>query len=117
MHRRFRLGSAADFLQLVVQPPPAKAVTGALTTLQRVGALTEDEALTALGAQPATTCIVVHQAFYHNCHRALFGAAASGRPCGQTAGGRELARVLGPRCLHRRMPVIQEPLCERAGKG
>lgn len=50
MNTQHRLGSAADFLQLVVQPPPAKAVTGALATLEQVGALTEDEALTALGA-------------------------------------------------------------------
>ena len=40
---------AEDFLARVLQPPPARAVEGALRTLREVGALSEDEELTPLG--------------------------------------------------------------------
>jgi HrpA-like RNA helicase len=44
------LGPAADFLATTLEPPPAKAVAGALRSLRRIGALTEpDERLTPLG--------------------------------------------------------------------
>lgn len=45
-----RLGPAAAFLASVPQPPPPAAVDAALRTLRSVGALTEDERLTPLGA-------------------------------------------------------------------
>ena len=41
--------SAAIFAARVLQPPPEKAVTGALRVLRDVGALTDDETLTPLG--------------------------------------------------------------------
>ena len=44
-----KLGKANDFLQQVLEPPPAKSVEGALTQLQSVGALTKGEQLTPLG--------------------------------------------------------------------
>ncbi|GAB4817860.1 hypothetical protein N2152v2_004906 [Parachlorella kessleri] len=44
-----RLGRAAPFLARVLQPPPDKSVTGAVRTLQEVGALTAEEELTPLG--------------------------------------------------------------------
>jgi ATP-dependent RNA helicase DHX29 len=47
------LGRAAAFLETVLQPPPQAAVAGALATLRDVGALTTDEQLTPLGAQPS----------------------------------------------------------------
>jgi ATP-dependent RNA helicase DHX29 len=43
------LGPAAGFLATVLEPPPAKAVAGALATLERVGALDDGEQLTPLG--------------------------------------------------------------------
>lgn len=45
-----RLGPAAFFLASVPQPPPPAAVDAALRTLRAVGALTDDERLTPLGA-------------------------------------------------------------------
>ena len=45
-----RLGPAATFLASVPQPPPPAAVDAALRMLRSVGALTEDERLTPLGA-------------------------------------------------------------------
>ena len=41
--------SAAAFTARVLQPPPAKAVDGALRVLREVGALTAEESLTSLG--------------------------------------------------------------------
>ena len=45
------LGPAAGFLAQTLEPPPAKAVTGALRSLRAIGALAEaEERLTPLGA-------------------------------------------------------------------
>ena len=45
------LGPAAGFLAGTLEPPPAKAVAGALRSLRAIGALAEvDERLTPLGA-------------------------------------------------------------------
>ena len=44
-----RLGGAAAFLSRVLQPPPERAVEGALRALRQVGALGEGEELTPLG--------------------------------------------------------------------
>ena len=47
------LGPGAEFLATTLEPPPAKAVAGALRSLRRIGALTEpDERLTPLGDAP-----------------------------------------------------------------
>lgn len=43
------LGPAEAFLSRVLQPPPAKAVQGAVTQLQAIGALNLEERLTPLG--------------------------------------------------------------------
>ena len=37
------LGPAAEFLAGTLEPPPAKALAGALRSLRRIGALTEAE--------------------------------------------------------------------------
>ena len=44
------LGPAGSFLERVLQPPPPKAVQGAVSQLQAVGALDASETLTPLGA-------------------------------------------------------------------
>lgn len=43
------LGPAADFLARVIEPPPAKSITGAVSQLQAIGALTPEEGFTPLG--------------------------------------------------------------------
>ena len=43
------LGPAAEFLAGVIEPPPAKSITGAVSQLQAIGALTPEEAFTPLG--------------------------------------------------------------------
>ena len=43
------LGPAAGFLAGVIEPPPDKSITGAVSQLQGIGALTPDEAFTPLG--------------------------------------------------------------------
>jgi len=43
------LGPAAEFLDKVIEPPPAKSITGAVSQLQAIGALTPKEAFTPLG--------------------------------------------------------------------
>ena len=43
------LGPAAEFLARVIEPPPAKSITGAVSQLQAIGALTPEEAFTPLG--------------------------------------------------------------------
>ena len=43
------LGPAAEFLDKVIEPPPAKSITGAVSQLQAIGALTPEEAFTPLG--------------------------------------------------------------------
>lgn len=48
---------AEDFLARVLQPPPARAVEGALRTLREVGALSEDEELTPLGECKLQICM------------------------------------------------------------
>ena len=47
------LGPAAQFFERVLEPPPAKAIAGAVTQLAAVGALTPQEQLTPLGQLPA----------------------------------------------------------------
>ena len=48
-----RLGPAAAFLARTLEPPPPKALAGALRTLRQIGALAEpEERLTPLGAPP-----------------------------------------------------------------
>ena len=49
------LGPAAAFLARVIEPPPAKSITGAVSQLQAIGALTPDEAFTPLGDPPVHT--------------------------------------------------------------
>lgn len=45
------LGPAAEFLAGTLEPPPSKAVAGALRSLRAIGALAEgEECLTPLGA-------------------------------------------------------------------
>lgn len=44
-----RLGSAGSFLQQVLEPPPPKSVAAAVSQLQDVGALSQQETLTPLG--------------------------------------------------------------------
>ena len=44
-----KLGPAASFLATVLQPPPPRAVQGAVAQLQAVGALDTSETLTPLG--------------------------------------------------------------------
>ena len=46
------LGPAAGFLAGVIEPPPDKSITGAVSQLRNIGALTPDEAFTPLG-EPA----------------------------------------------------------------
>ena len=46
------LGPAAEFLARVIEPPPAKSITGAVSQLQAIGALTPEEAFTPLGNLP-----------------------------------------------------------------
>ena len=54
------LGPAAEFLARVIEPPPAKSITGAVSQLQAIGALTPEEAFTPLGdifiPSPAARC-------------------------------------------------------------
>lgn len=51
-------GGVEGFLQKAVTPPATRAVSNALGLLRVVGALTEDEALTALGTQLALLPLV-----------------------------------------------------------
>ncbi len=46
------LGSATGFLARVIEPPPAKSITGAVSQLQAIGALTAEETFTPLGELP-----------------------------------------------------------------
>lgn len=40
----------------VLEPPPPRSVTGAVTQLQTIGALNPSEQLTPLGAHPTRIC-------------------------------------------------------------
>ena len=53
------LGPAAEFLARVIEPPPAKSITGAVSQLQAIGALTPEEAFTPLGASRLSTVHVL----------------------------------------------------------
>ena len=53
------LGPAAEFLARVIEPPPAKSITGAVSQLQAIGALTPEEAFTPLGASCLSTVHVL----------------------------------------------------------
>lgn len=50
------LGPAAQFFERVLEPPPAKSILSAIAQLSAVGALSENERLTPLGAAAAVSC-------------------------------------------------------------
>lgn len=57
---------AETFLARVLQPPPARAVEGALRMLREVGALTQEERLTPLGA--SHHCCPCHDSALQRAH-------------------------------------------------
>lgn len=73
-----KLGPANDFLQQVLEPPPAKSIEGALAQLQSVGALTKDEQLTPLGTHVllrSCTCLCI-KVISSACRPATVASAA-----------------------------------------
>ena len=63
------LGPAAQFLDRVLEPPPARSVAGALAQLRAIGALTPDERLTPLG-EPRKLPYVLPP--FHSCPALCF---------------------------------------------
>ena len=73
-----KLGPANEFLQQVLEPPPAKSIEGALAQLQSVGALTKDEQLTPLGTHvllSSCTCLCI-KVISSACRLTLVASAA-----------------------------------------
>lgn len=75
-----RLGPAAQFLERVLEPPPAKSVAAAVSQLQAVGALSPEENLTPLGAHPSSC--PAHSARSCCVHVCVLGGGGGGSACG-----------------------------------